>query len=66
MKWRKTWVVLAAAVTTVVLSVTLVGPLGLTGALVAGIAAELVLVLGLSFLVWLHLRQTTALSLVSP
>lgn len=61
MKWRKTWVVLAAALTTVALSLALVRPLGLIGALVSGIAAESVLVLGLTLLVRQHLRTAPGL-----
>lgn len=56
MKWRKTWVVLAAAVTTLVLSAALARPFGVAGALISGIAAETVLAAGMSVLVWLHLR----------
>lgn len=68
MKWRKTWVVLGAAATTLVLSAALARPLGLPGALVSGIAAELVLALGMSALVWLHLRPTAPapVSAVAP
>lgn len=58
MKWRKTWVVLAAALVTLVLSTALADPLGLVGALISGIVAESVLVVGMSCLLWRHLRAT--------
>lgn len=66
MKWPKTGVVLAAAVTTLALSALLARPLGLTGALLSGIATELVLTLGMSTLIWLHLRSASGRPLSPP
>lgn len=57
LRWLKTWVVAAAAATTIVLSVVLITPLGFASAFVAGVAAEVVLCGGLILIVRRYLAR---------
>jgi O-antigen/teichoic acid export membrane protein len=57
LKWAKTWMILLAALATVGLSLALAPAYGMLGGVISGIAAETILLLGLSALVLRHTRR---------